>query len=70
MVRLTGRPDMTLDVYRGRKTVTQKQQQNPEDIHSKLILFSLQLALCRVAAVKCLPVHHHRADYIFSGPLG
>ena len=25
MDRLTGRPDMTLDVYRGRKTTTQKQ---------------------------------------------
>ena len=25
----------------------------------------LQLVLCRVAAVKCLPVHHHSADYIF-----
>ena len=21
--------------------------------------------VCRVAAVKCLPVHHHSADYIF-----
>ena len=28
VVRLTDRPDMTLDVYRGRKTTTQ-QQQNP-----------------------------------------
>ena len=27
VVRLTGRPDMTLDVYRGRKTT--KQQQSP-----------------------------------------
>ena len=27
MVRLTDRPDMTLDVYRGRKTTTQQQQQ-------------------------------------------
>ena len=26
MVRLTDRPDMTLDVYRGRKTTTQQQQ--------------------------------------------
>ena len=26
MVRLTDRPDMTLDVYRGRKTITQQQQ--------------------------------------------
>ena len=28
MVRLTDRPDMTLDVYRGRKTTTEQQQQN------------------------------------------
>ena len=27
VVRLTGRPGMTLDVYRGRKTTTQQQQQ-------------------------------------------
>ena len=26
MVRLTDRPDMTLDVYRGRKTTNQQQQ--------------------------------------------
>ena len=28
MVRLTDRPDMTLDVYRGRKTTIQQQQLN------------------------------------------
>ena len=27
MARLTDRPDMTLDVYRGRKTTIQQQQQ-------------------------------------------
>ena len=27
VLRLTDRPDMTLDVYRGRKTTTQQQQQ-------------------------------------------
>ena len=27
MVKLTDRPDMTLDVYRGRKTTMQQQQQ-------------------------------------------
>ena len=37
MVRLTDRPDMTLDVYGGRKTTTQQQQQQlvltkPSDI--------------------------------------
>ena len=37
----------------------------PEDIHSELILSSLQLVLCRVPAVKRLPVHHYSADYIF-----
>ena len=29
MVRLTDRPDMTLDVYGGRKTTTQQQKQQP-----------------------------------------
>ena len=28
VVRLTDRPDMTLDVYRGRKTTNQQQQQH------------------------------------------
>ena len=37
----------------------------PGDLHSKLILSSLQLVLCHVRAVKRLPVHHHSADYIF-----
>ena len=42
----------------------------PENLHSELILSSLEQVLCRVAAVKRLPVHHHSADYIFSGSLG
>ena len=29
VVRLTDRPDMTLDVYRGHKTTMQQQQQQP-----------------------------------------
>ena len=37
----------------------------PEDLHSELILSSLKLVLCRVAAVKGLLVHHHSADNIF-----
>ena len=35
VVRLTDRPDMTLDVYRGRKTTTQQQQHN-EPLHQDL----------------------------------
>ena len=31
VVRLTDRPDMTLDVYRGRKTTMQQQQQQSFD---------------------------------------
>ena len=42
----------------------------PEDLHSELIVSSLQLVLCHVAAVKRLTVHHHSADYIFSDLLG
>ena len=30
VVRLTGRPDMTLDVYHGRKTTMQQQQQQQQ----------------------------------------
>ena len=39
----------------------------PEAVHSELVLSSLQLVLCRVAALKYLPVHHYYylADYIF-----
>ena len=43
---------------------------HPKDLHSELILSSLQLMMCCVAAVKRLPVRHHSADYIFSCPLG
>ena len=34
VVRLTDRPDMTLDVYRGRKTTMQQQQQQDQLISS------------------------------------
>ena len=33
VVRLTDRPDMTLDVYRGRKTTMQQQQQCLERVN-------------------------------------
>ena len=35
------------------------------DLHSELILSSLQLLLCRVGTVKRLRVHDHSAYYIF-----
>ena len=35
VVRLTDRPDMTLDVYRGRKTTMQQQQQHLKFLYSK-----------------------------------
>ena len=39
MVRLTDRPDMTLDVYRGRKTTMQQQQQMTLEAVQKLFLY-------------------------------
>ena len=41
VVRLTDRHDMTLDVYRGRKTTMQQQQQNPFDNNQFSSLFTL-----------------------------
>ena len=42
VVRLTDRPDMALDVYRGRKTTTQQQQQQQSTSHLEMILFPFQ----------------------------
>ena len=39
-----------------------------EDLHSEVILSSLQLVLYREAAVKHLPIHHHSEGYIFLSP--
>ena len=36
MVRLTDRPDMTLDFYRGRKTTIQQQQQPFETVFQSI----------------------------------
>ena len=40
VVRLTDRPDMTLDVYRGRKTTMQQQHQTIQNV------FPVQTDLC------------------------
>ena len=40
VVRLTDRPDMTLDVYRGRKTTKQKQNNNSPSADSRGAVFS------------------------------
>ena len=40
VVRLTDRPDMALDVYRGRKTTMQQQQQQPGKGGKKVNIFS------------------------------
>ena len=48
MVRLTDRPDMTLDVYRGRKT-TKQQQQQPCDYGCHEILLYDAIYCARLA---------------------
>ena len=42
VVRLTDRPDMTLDVYRGRKTTIQQQQSEARDMVPYLLPLSSQ----------------------------
>ena len=50
VVRLTDRPDMTLDVYRGRKTTIQQQQ--PTLVAFGLGIHCLQNTLKRVSGLK------------------
>ena len=38
MVRLTDRPDMTLDVYRGRKTTIQPTNQRSAEVRGKVVM--------------------------------
>ena len=53
VVRLTDRPDMTLDVYRGRKTTIQQQQQQiPPKFHARHVFRKLR-ALCTLLR-KCV----------------
>ena len=51
VVRLTDRPDMTLDVYRGRKTTIQQQQKQSDKVssHDNMLLFFRRekLAQCK-----------------------
>ena len=51
VVRLTDRPDMTLDVYRGRKTTMQQQQNN--SLHA-LSLLTLKETTCQTEYVVSL----------------
>ena len=61
VVRLTDRPDMTLDVYRGRKTTKQQQQQQQYTLTLRrqemtvLLIFILPAVLfTRICAFCCL----------------
>ena len=51
VVRLTDRPDMTLDVYRGRKTTTQQQQQSVTK-QSFVVICATQPILCNMNVYK------------------
>ena len=46
VVRLTDRPDMTLDVYRGRKTTMQQQQQR--QIYISMDIKQLQITKLQI----------------------
>ena len=62
VVRLTDRPDMTVDVYRGRKTTMQQQQQSSD-------LVSIGIRILRACknklAKKAQPTHLRRLIRVF-----
>ena len=47
MVRLTDLPDMTMDVYRGRKTTTQQQQVINQNVKKGLnVILVIYFSIC------------------------
>ena len=67
MVRLTDRPDMTLDVYRGRKTTIQQQQPNVYVKQQYTQRPTVTLNRCKtgivaVIFIDSLPFQCHRVD--------
>ena len=65
VVRLTDRPDMTLDVYRGRKTTTQQQQERfPVDIWCQNDVVSTSMRRHHVASTLI------RRHFLVMCPLG
>ena len=46
VIRLTDRPDMTLDVYRGRKTTTQQQQQQMSSFCIIVYVYDVKCVVC------------------------
>ena len=53
VVRLTDRPDMTLDVYRGRKTAMQQQQQSIQGDFSTVICWMSPFVILGVSGLFC-----------------
>ena len=63
MVRLIDRPDMTLDVYRGRKTTIQQQQKQSIQLltvlRKHLIIDHLKFSLFSFVIFSLLFIGHH-----------
>ena len=59
VVRLTDRPDMTLDVYRGRKTTMQQQQQQTALILSVFVGYTRDTKNIDVHFYTCSTCHGH-----------
>ena len=54
MVRLTDRPDMTLDVYRGRKTTTQQQQSKLVGVSRTFYFIPSSESSAYLKQIKCI----------------
>ena len=63
VVRLTDRPDMTLDVYRGRKTTIQPTRSHSTN-HGEYFWAYFTYARLSEKTNKLFPVFHRTADHI------
>ena len=62
VVRLTDRPDMTLDVYRGRKTTIQQQQQLYKTDFLHMSMFSHLVIWSKSSTSSLLHLHYMYAN--------
>ena len=64
VVRLTDRPDMTLDVYRGRKTTIQQQQSNTENIIICMFFHQFKISSRRLSPSLSSTPNRHLAVFV------
>ena len=71
MVRLTDRPDINLDIYRGRKTTTQQQQQQQILAQGRTCLYTYTLVFASLpeSVVTNIHVYLHKGIRVYTHTL-